>query len=46
MTGKVDTNIPGCYELIYSLNDEAHETGKGISRLYVVVTEGGARTDG
>ena len=46
MTGNLDTNTPGCYELIYSVNDEVNETGTGISRLYVVVTEGGARTDG
>ena len=42
VTGEVDTNTAGCYEVNYSLSDSAFGTGTGTARLYVVITEGGA----
>ena len=41
VNGEVDTDTPGCYEVIYSFNDEVFGTGTGTTRLYVVITEGG-----
>ena len=42
VTGSVDTNTAGCYEIAYSLEDTVFGTGIGTTRLLVVVTEGGA----
>lgn len=42
ISGEVDSNTAGCYEVTYSLKDGVFGTGTGTSRLYVVVTEGGA----
>ena len=42
VTGEVDANTTGCYEVNYSLSDGVFGTGTGTSRLYVVITEGGA----
>ena len=38
----IDTNITGCYEVNYSIEDTVKGTGTGTARLYVVVTEGGS----
>ena len=37
----VDMDVTGCYEVLYSFEDTENGTGTGVSRLYVVVTEGG-----
>ena len=37
----VDTNVTGCYEVLFSFEDTVNGSGTGTSRLYVVVTEGG-----
>ena len=37
----VDTDVTGCYEVIYTFEDTVNGSGTGTSRLYVVVTEGG-----
>ena len=37
----VDTDVTGCYEVVYTFEDTENGTGTGTSRLYVVVTEGG-----
>jgi len=42
ITSDVDTNVTGCYEVVYSFDDTAHSTGTGTTRLYVVVVEGRA----
>ena len=42
ITGEVDTNTAGCYEVDYSLKDDVFSTGTGTARLYVVISEGGA----
>ena len=39
ITSDVDTNVTGCYEVVYSFDDTAHSTGTGTTRLYVVVVE-------
>ena len=36
----VDTDVTGCYEVVYSIYDSVNGTGSGTSRLYVVVSEG------
>ena len=41
ISGDVDTNTPGCYEVSVSLEDSVFETGTGTVRMYVVVKEGG-----
>lgn len=38
----VDTDITGCYEVNYAVEDTVNGTGTGTSRLYVVVTEEGS----
>lgn len=38
----IDTDITGCYEVNYSIEDTVKGTGTGTARLYVVVTEGGS----
>ncbi len=38
----VDTDVTGYYVVNYSIDDTVDGTGTGTSRLYVVVTEGGA----
>ena len=43
ITSEADTNTAGCYEINYSLNDSVFGTGAGTARLYVVITEGGAK---
>ena len=35
----VDTDVPGCYEVEYSIEDTEGGTGIGENRLYVVVTD-------
>ena len=37
----VDTDVTGCYEVVYTFEDTVNESGTGTSRLYVVVIEGG-----
>ena len=39
---EVDTSVTGCYEVIYTFEDTVSRTGTDETRLYVVVTEGGA----
>lgn len=39
----LDTDVTGCYEIVYSLEDLKKGTGTGTTRLYVVVTEGGRK---
>lgn len=39
----VDTDVTGCYEVVYSFEDTEFSAGSGKARLYVVVTE--RRTD-
>lgn len=36
----VDTDVTGCYEVVYRIYDSINGTGEGTSRLYVVVSEG------
>ena len=43
VSGDVDTNTPGCYEVSVSLQDSVYETGTGTVRMYVVVKEGGVK---
>ena len=38
---EVDTDVTGCYEVIYTFEDTVNGTGTASERLYVVVTEGG-----
>ena len=38
---EVDTDVTGCYEVIYTFEDTVNGTGTAAERLYVVVTEGG-----
>ena len=43
VSGDVDTNTPGSYEVTVSLEDSVYETGTGTVRMYVVVNEGGTK---
>ena len=43
ISGYVDTDYPGCYEVEYSFEDTKSNTGTGTARLYVVVTEEGVQ---
>ena len=38
----VETDVTGCYEVLYSVEDTVNGTGTGTARLYVVVTEEGS----
>ena len=42
---KVDTDVTGYYEVLYSFEDKIFKTGTGKVRLYVVVTDGGKAQD-
>lgn len=45
ISGHVDTDYTGCYEVKYSIEDTKNNSGTGTARLYVVVTEEGAQKD-